>query len=135
MTARRRPWPADAGMATPDHTPRGRGYQTNLFYFHHDNDYWSMAYDVNCNGTVITDLWHTPTHDGGEGPAIGMNSTCIAHQPSGPRSVANGCDGGPLGDHWWGGYEDSLFEQHVIQTIRTHDAATPLFLFWAPHIV
>ena len=83
-----------------DHTPRGRGYQTNLFYFHHDNDYWSMAYDVNCNGTVITDLWHTPTHDGGEGPAIGMNSTCIAHQPSGPRSVANGCDGGPLGDHW-----------------------------------
>ena len=100
MTARRRPWPADAGMATPDHTPRGRGYQTNLFYFHHDNDYWSMAYDVNCNGTVITDLWHTPTHDGGEGPAIGLNSTCVAHQPSGPRSVANGCDGGPLGDHW-----------------------------------
>ena len=33
----------DAGMATPDHTPRGRGYHSALNYFHHCNDYWSMA--------------------------------------------------------------------------------------------
>jgi hypothetical protein len=26
-----------AGMATPDHTPQGRGYQEALHYFHHDN--------------------------------------------------------------------------------------------------
>lgn len=26
-----------AGMATPDHTPQGRGYQQALHYFHHDN--------------------------------------------------------------------------------------------------
>merc|ERR1719337_791507 len=25
----------DAGMATPDHTPHGRGYHTALTYFHH----------------------------------------------------------------------------------------------------
>ena len=25
----------DAGMATPDHTPAGRGYDTSLIYFHH----------------------------------------------------------------------------------------------------
>ena len=25
----------DAGMATVDHTPHGRGYQTSLHYFHH----------------------------------------------------------------------------------------------------
>jgi arylsulfatase I/J len=30
----------DAGMATPDHTPRGRGYDSSLIYFHHFNDYW-----------------------------------------------------------------------------------------------
>jgi hypothetical protein len=30
----------DAGMATPEHTPRGRGYDTSLIYYHHDNDYW-----------------------------------------------------------------------------------------------
>ena len=25
----------DAGMATPDHTPAGRGYNSSLLYFHH----------------------------------------------------------------------------------------------------
>ena len=28
----------DAGMATPDHTPKGRGYDSSLIYFHHAND-------------------------------------------------------------------------------------------------
>ena len=28
----------DAGMATPEHTPQGRGYDTSLGYFHHAND-------------------------------------------------------------------------------------------------
>ena len=36
----------DVGMATPDHTPEGRGYQAGINYFHHDNDYWSMASDT-----------------------------------------------------------------------------------------
>ena len=30
---------ADAGMATPDHTPRGRGYHSAMNYFHHANDH------------------------------------------------------------------------------------------------
>ena len=28
-----------------------------------------------------------------------------------------------------------MLEQQVLRTIGAHDAATPLFLFWAPHIV
>jgi arylsulfatase B len=32
----------DAGMATTRHTPRGRGYDSSLFYFHHSNDYWTL---------------------------------------------------------------------------------------------
>ena len=28
----------DVGMATPDHTPAGRGYQSSLSYFHHSGD-------------------------------------------------------------------------------------------------
>ena len=27
----------DAGMATIDHTPYGRGYSTGMHYFHHEN--------------------------------------------------------------------------------------------------
>ena len=30
-----------SGMATAEHSPQGRGYDTSLFYFHHDNDYWT----------------------------------------------------------------------------------------------
>lgn len=33
----------DAGMATMDHTPEGRGYQRSLIYFHHANDYWQYT--------------------------------------------------------------------------------------------
>ena len=29
-------------MATRAHTPRGRGYDTWLGYYHHANDYWSQ---------------------------------------------------------------------------------------------
>jgi arylsulfatase B len=28
----------DTGQATPDHTPQGRGYDTSLIYFMHEND-------------------------------------------------------------------------------------------------
>ena len=32
----------DAGMATPHHTPHGRGYDTSLNYFGHGNWMWSQ---------------------------------------------------------------------------------------------
>eukprot|EP01050_Picozoa_sp_SAG11_P005940 SAG11_NODE_440_length_9448_cov_3.356509_3_plen_199_part_00 len=31
----------DAGMATPQHTPRGRGFDSSLIYYGHENDYWT----------------------------------------------------------------------------------------------
>ena len=33
----------DVGMATPDHTPGGRGYDSSLSYFYHTNDYWNFT--------------------------------------------------------------------------------------------
>ena len=33
----------DAGMATPTHTPRGRGYQSSVNYFYHQTDYWTFT--------------------------------------------------------------------------------------------
>ena len=38
----------DAGMATPQHTPLGRGYQKSLVYFHHVNDAWNMVMMISC---------------------------------------------------------------------------------------
>ena len=51
----------DAGMATPKHTPQGRGYDTSLNYFEHKNDFWnSKSMQTSCGGTY--DLWDTD-HD------------------------------------------------------------------------
>lgn len=177
----------DAGMATPEHTPRGRGYDHSLIYFHHANDYWAMSTVTECEALSVDDSFGAPrlkptlasaklrrefvvdlwiadapaqalrntnsshaapglAHPSTAGltensqfsswygaPARGLNNTCIDSQPAG--GVRRACMPGPQGDHWWGGYEDALFEQHVLAFIEAHDAATPMFLFWAPHIV
>jgi hypothetical protein len=49
-------------MATVDHTPKGRGYDTSFGYFHHANDYWTEhvgAYVDLYNETEATD-WAGP---------------------------------------------------------------------------
>ena len=49
----------DAGMATPDHTPKGRGFDSSFGYFHHDNDYYTetVPFDY-CkdHGHAVVDL-------------------------------------------------------------------------------
>ena len=94
----------DAGMATPDHTPKGRGFDTSFGYFHHDNDYYTEIAD-SCNGTGVVDLWNT------DQPAHGINGT-------GPEK-----------------YEEGLFRERLLEIVSKHDPSTPLFLYYAPHIV
>ena len=65
----------DVGMATPTHTPRGRGYDASLHYFHHANDYWT--YEVgscpsptnHSNKVGVVDLWEG-VMGGGEGKYV-----------------------------------------------------------------
>ena len=61
----------DAGMATKDHTPLGRGFDTSFGYFHHENDYYTEkgGYCVGHRNASITDLWET------DHPATGENGT------------------------------------------------------------
>ena len=49
------PGTGDAGMATPDHTPHGRGYMTALHYYHHANDYYTSVTN-DCSGVGVVDL-------------------------------------------------------------------------------
>lgn len=95
----------DAGMATPDHTPKGRGFQSSLGYFHETNDYYTKVngqclvtnYTVSC-----VDFWATD---------------------------------GPVGrDDRFQIYEEELFRDNVTSILSKHDVHTPLFLFYAPHI-
>ena len=125
----------DCGMATHEHTPQGRGYDTSLFYFHHDNDYWTSstrASDVKalCAGDeeAIVDLFEN------SGPARGKNNTraCDSGSSAYPTTASGeempGCV-----------YEDQTFLDEVLRVVDAHPvtgpAQPPLFLFWAPHIV
>lgn len=103
----------DAGMATPEHTPHGRGYQHSLHYFHHANDYWTMKAGSCKDVGGIVDLWDTKT------PAHGQNNT-----PTCSQKQQEGC-----------AYEDQLFADRVMKAIEQRDPSKPLFVFWAPHIV
>lgn len=102
----------DAGMATADHSPAGRGYDTSTFYFHHQNDYWNQT-ELTCNGTFVTDYWNNSS------PAYGRNSSWACSQTS-----QQGCE-----------YEDAKFTAAVMSILEAHDPAQPFFLFWAPHSV
>ena len=95
----------DAGMATPDHTPKGRGFDTSFGYYHHDNDYYTEVVGPHCSGSPIVDLWDT------DQPAHGINGT-------GPDK-----------------YEEGLFKERLLDVVSKHDPNTPLFLYYAPHIV
>ena len=56
------------GMATPDHTPTGRGFDSSLGYFQGSNDYYTEV-SGHCSGVPMVDLWDT------EKPASNMNGT------------------------------------------------------------
>eukprot|EP00937_MAST-01D_sp_MAST-1D-sp2_P000373 g373.t1 len=106
----------DAGMATFDHTPQGRGYDTSFGYFHHANDYWTEQ-TGHCRDSAgkardPVDLWDT---DHG---ASTQNGTTAA-QPKGSVEA----------------YEEYKFEQHVLSIIEQHDPKDPLFLNYDMHIV
>ena len=110
-------------MATPDHTPQGRGYDTSKIYFHHANDYWTSIDGNSCNTSAgskkdlisIVDLWATT------GPAYGENNSWTCSQTNQPASCK---------------YEDEIFAEEVLLRINNHDPTTgPFFLFWASHIV
>jgi arylsulfatase I/J len=102
----------DAGMATPTHTPHGRGYESGLSYFHHANNMWTedvsgKAWPQACGGGQ--DLYDT------FGPAYG-----IAHDKAQTKQDHRNISG----------YEEYIFSQRLISKIQAHDPSEPLFLFY-----
>jgi len=119
----------DAGMATVDHTPKGRGYDTSFGYFHHDNDYWNeqVSGHVDMYNETATTTWAGPAPDykPTDGPAYGLNGSCSADEHcgmTGPEEV----------------YEEFKFRNRVLEIINGHDGSDtdhPLFLCYTSHIV
>eukprot|EP00118_Oscarella_pearsei_P025457 m.308219 g.308219 ORF g.308219 m.308219 type:complete len:548 (+) comp43581_c0_seq1:478-2121(+) len=59
----------DAGFATTVHTPLGRGFDTTLGYFHHQNDYYTENTGDCIGHGNVTDLWMNT------GPAVHLKGT------------------------------------------------------------
>lgn len=97
----------DVGMATHKHTPKGRGYQTSLGYFNHDNDRWTQKCVHRCgcedhaDNPEVTDFW----------------------EDDGPAADKNGTD-----------FQEFIFLNRMEKIIENHDPNDPLFLFYAPHV-
>lgn len=118
----------DAGMATPDHTPYGRGYESFVGYFQHANNYWRKNAGIMSTGEVdiclnsFTDLFmHNSTYRGGVRDSVSMSPACL-HDPN----------------HHPACYEEFLFKERALAVVREHDtdiAAAPLFLFYAFHLL
>jgi arylsulfatase B len=108
------------GLATPDHTPKGRGFKHSLTYLDGANDYFTSTTTGWCdtadptNGVPFTDLW------GSDGPAFGKNNSWACSQTNQPPSCQ---------------YEDTIFTNFTVAQIAAHDPATPLFLYFAAHNV
>lgn len=124
----------DIGMATTDHTPNGRGYNTSLHYYHHDNDYWNMKvggcdWDGHEWKVEVVDLWQTNLDGPGQGPANLYNNSCTGNLPNvnddRDRIGLNCYRYGEKADKSYGGYEDALFAQQVLVTVEQHDLARP----------
>lgn len=122
----------DVGMATPKHTPHGRGYETSLHYFEHKNDYWTqMCMQSACcpnfgifrdgSEDEIPDFWEAPR------PQSHYNLSLVdLWDTLEPARTLNGTD-----------YEEFLFLERMKKIVRNHPKehpTEPLFLFYAPHV-
>jgi len=95
------------GMASKStQTPQARGFATTLNYFDSGNNYYDSTTDQDCFD-----------------PASGKEVTAVdLWDTGGPASHLNGT------------YEETLFGERAVQTVRAHDTrAGPLFLYYAFH--
>eukprot|EP00658_Telonema_sp_P-2_P047968 TRINITY_DN3650_c0_g2_i2.p1 TRINITY_DN3650_c0_g2~~TRINITY_DN3650_c0_g2_i2.p1 ORF type:complete len:447 (+),score=97.73 TRINITY_DN3650_c0_g2_i2:191-1531(+) len=103
----------DAGMATWEQTPIGRGYDSFFGYYHHANDYYTQTLGFQSTGSSdiceahnmsLVDLWRD------HGPAHGENGTL---------------------------YEEELFARNTLRVIEDHDLSSgqPLFMFHSFHLI
>eukprot|EP01006_Ploeotia_vitrea_P023287 TRINITY_DN55727_c0_g1_i1.p1 TRINITY_DN55727_c0_g1~~TRINITY_DN55727_c0_g1_i1.p1 ORF type:complete len:547 (-),score=22.30 TRINITY_DN55727_c0_g1_i1:33-1673(-) len=110
----------DCGMATPQHTPQGRGYDDSFFYFTHSNNYWNQTAlrKPDCFGTPVTDMWLTQGQNISV-PAKYWNNSWECSQ----NNQRAGCV-----------YEEQRFLDRAKMIIEKHDTTHPMFLFYAFHI-
>ena len=139
----------DVGMATPLHTPLGKGYDSWLGYFQHANDYWQESMPLASTGNVDICLnkfrdfsLYNRTYRAGVTEAVARELGCNANvkhvQKTGikPQVNSTGCN---VDDPDYclpdGCFEEAMFNQYALRIIREHDRHKPLFLFYSFHLL
>lgn len=153
----------DCGMATMEHTPRGRGYDRSLSYFHHMVNYWTSTFE-NPNGNTNffpeckkfvgdpkgyrpVDFWVT-NGSGYEGPWTGPERGAANSAKCNPSDVDlcgyNDNATCPPYPGWPDDqvdgcvFEDDIFKDQLLADLHDYDGLgsdSGLFIFWAPHVV
>lgn len=139
----------DAGAATPDHTPWGRGFDNFVGYLQHANDYWQEGIGFTSTGEIDVCLdkfvdfhVYNETFKGGVTSEIAREMGCFkdtAHNQSAatglnPAINATGCVNASycLPESC---YEEAMLRERALSVIRNHEASNPLFLFYTSHLL
>lgn len=125
-------------MATPDHTPSGRGYDEAVIYFEHQNEYWTSRWGKceNKSGAVSPhDLWCDNATAGGPcGEAGGHPAPFINADSCQPAALDDPFPANETGCV----YEDDIFAGLAVSAIENHARSTPndpMFMFFSSHAI
>lgn len=115
-------------MATPEHTPKGRGYESWVGYYQHANEYWrkSTVFQAtgdldSCLNKMIDISMHNETYSGGVRDAASLTDQCASDVEADPAC-----------------YEEHIFKERALDVIKNHDVSKvdePLFLFYSFHLI
>jgi arylsulfatase B len=108
----------DVGMATPTHTPHGRGYNSTLNYFGHGNYQWGMVeWGANKAGR---ESGHTPSADGAN-----IRDFYDTDRPAWSQANRSRDEGI---------YEEMIFRERLYSIVMHHEPSLPLFLTYCARI-
>eukprot|EP00439_Symbiodinium_sp_Y106_P025968 s1889_g3.t1 len=118
----------DVGIATPQHSPKGRGYETWYGFYGHANDYWHATAEMtSAFGSVdaclnqMRDLsMHNSSYCGPVLDDVSLSAVCGSDDD---KESEPSC------------YEEHRFKERVLEIIRFHDTEEPLFLLYAFHLL
>jgi len=112
----------DIGMATPEHTPKGRGYDSWIGYYTHANDYWNKGMGLISDQAGFA--------------IVGEIDNCVNQFTDLSEQNDDYCGGVRekkfLADDY---YEEDIFRNRALKIIKEHNTDVPLFLFYSSHLI
>jgi len=130
----------DAGWASPQQTPPGRGFDTFLGYMQAANSYWTKDRSSTprvldqCLNKFADFSFYNSTYRGSVTSALSAELGCDASLLEGKTFGPLGCnEDDPQDCLPESCYEDAMFLKRAVKVIQEHDETHPLFLTVASH--